>query len=131
MGRTMSKPHPNSATVSSTLAYMRHEHPVFTTRPHSMATQKALFQLDPAGTLSVREYPVPAPGPGEILVEIRAAGLNPVDWKMEEFKFVKEYPAVIGIDAAGVVKVVGEGVTSFVVGDKVYVLYCWGTVERY
>lgn len=87
-----------------------------------MATQKALFQLDPAGTLAVREYPVPSPGPGEILVEIRAAGLNPVDWKMEEFKFVKEYPAVIGIDAAGVVKVLGEGVTTLVVGDKVYVL---------
>lgn len=88
-----------------------------------MATQKALFQLDPTGTLAVREYPVPAPGPGEILVEIRAAGLNPVDWKMEEFKFVKEYPAVIGIDAAGVVKVVGEGVTSLAVGDQVYVYH--------
>ena len=94
-----------------------------------MATQKALFQLDPTGSLAVCEYPVPSPG--EILVEIRAAGLNPVDWKMEEFKFVKKYPAVIGIDAAGVVKVVGEGVTTLAVGDKVYVLYCSGTEERY
>lgn len=89
-----------------------------------MFTQKALFLVDPAGTLAVREYPVPTPGPGEILVEIHAAALNPVDWKMEEHKLVKEYPAVIGIDAAGIVKVLGEGVASLVVGDKVCVLNC-------
>lgn len=87
-----------------------------------MPTQKALFLVDPAGTLAVREYPVPTPGPGEILVEIHAAALNPVDWKMEEDKLVKEYPAVIGIDAAGIVHALGEGVTGLVVGDKVCVL---------
>lgn len=89
-----------------------------------MPTQKALFLVDPAGTLAVREYPVHTPGPGEILVEIHAAALNPVDWKMEASKLVKAYPAVIGIDAAGIVKVLGEGVTGLGVGDKVYVLKC-------
>lgn len=84
-----------------------------------MSAQKALFLVDPAGTLAVREYPVPTPGPGEILVEIHAAALNPVDWKMEESKLVKAYPAVIGIDAAGIVHALGEGVTGLVVGDKV------------
>lgn len=62
---------------------------------------------------------VDQPGPGEVLVRIEATALNPVDWKIQQTGyFVTEYPAVLGTDSAGVVVAVGEGVSKFVVGDK-------------
>lgn len=87
-----------------------------------MSTQKALYLVEAKGALAVRERDIPTPGPGEILVEIHATALNPVDWKIQAFDFfIKEYPAILGTDAAGIVKAVGEGVTNLAVGDKVYV----------
>ena len=82
--------------------------------------QKALFLLTPKGQLAVQEKDIPEPGPGEVVVQIYATALNPVDWKIKEYDFfIKEYPAILGTDAAGVVAKVGEGVTNVVVGDKV------------
>ena len=90
-----------------------------------MSTQKALYLVEAKGALAVRERDIPTPGPGEILVEIHATALNPVDWKIQAFDFfIKEYPAILGTDAAGIVKAVGEGVTNLAVGDKVYVFRC-------
>ncbi|MEU6091856.1 NADP-dependent oxidoreductase [Streptomyces sp. NPDC047085] len=68
----------------------------------------------------------PSPGPGQILVAVRAAGVNPVDWKQREgYRRPGEtaervFPAVFGNEAAGVVQEVGEGVTGFAVGDDVF-----------
>lgn len=91
----------------------------------TMSTQKALYLVEAKGALAVRERDIPTPGPGEILVEIHATALNPVDWKIQAFDFfIKEYPAILGTDAAGIVKAVGEGVTNLAVGDKVYVFRC-------
>jgi len=54
-------------------------------------------------------------------VKIEATALNPVDWKILKLGiFVEKYPAVIGYDIAGVVDDVGEGVSTFVKGDKVF-----------
>lgn len=87
-----------------------------------MSVQKALYLVEAKGALEVQERDIPAPGPGEILVEVHATGLNPVDWKIQTLGiFVKKYPVILGIDAAGIVKAVGEGVTTLAVGDKVYV----------
>ena len=86
------------------------------------AQQKALLLVEPKGELEVRTIDVPEPGPGEVLVEIYATALNPVDYVMQEHGyFVKEYPAVLGEDAAGIVKKVGDGVSTVAVGDRVYV----------
>ncbi len=68
--------------------------------------------------------PKPAPGPGQLLVEVRAAGVNPVDWKtragyLQEY-FQLQLPAVMGQEASGVVEAVGEGVEGFTVGDEVF-----------
>ncbi|MEW2298360.1 NADP-dependent oxidoreductase [Streptomyces sp. NPDC006655] len=67
----------------------------------------------------------PSPGPGELLIAVRAAGVNPVDWKLRgglRLPGVAEpvFPVVFGSEAAGVVEELGEGVTGFAVGDEVF-----------
>jgi NADPH:quinone reductase-like Zn-dependent oxidoreductase len=68
----------------------------------------------------------PEPGPGEVLVRVAAASINPVDWKMRsgaaKSRFPVEFPGILGRDVSGVVREVGEGVTSFEPGDKVFAL---------
>ena len=62
-------------------------------------------------------------GDDEILVQTLAIGLNPVDWKLPAYKLTwTTYPAIVGTDAAGEVVEVGEGVTNFKPGDKMYVI---------
>ncbi|KAI0684707.1 medium-chain dehydrogenase/reductase like protein [Cytidiella melzeri] len=85
-----------------------------------MSTQKALVLFEKQGSYAVRDIEVYKPGPGELLIEIKATGLNPVDWQIQSTGLYRtDFPVVLGIDAAGVVKEVGEGVTDFAVGDRV------------
>ncbi len=65
----------------------------------------------------------PTPGPGELLIAVRAAGVNPVDWKFRQ-GYLAEYvpldlPAVFGQEAAGSVEEVGQDVDGFSVHDEV------------
>lgn len=67
---------------------------------------------------------VPEPGAGEVRVRVAAVGVNPVDWKrrygwVEEF-YPTTFPAVPGLEFAGTVDALGEGVTGFAVGDEVF-----------
>lgn len=66
----------------------------------------------------------PHPGPGRIRVSVRAAGVNPVDWRIREGQVLGahpiELPSGVGLDAAGVVDEVGEGVESVEIGDHVF-----------
>ena len=95
-----------------------------------MSTHKALLLLEKQGSFAIRDVDTPKPGTGELLVEVRAVGLNPVDWKIQTNGIiVTDYPAVLGTDATGVVKEVGEGITAFAVGDRVYVLLCFPSVS--
>ncbi|KAL2151250.1 hypothetical protein VTH82DRAFT_6348 [Thermothelomyces myriococcoides] len=65
------------------------------------------------GPLSVQERPTPEPGPNEVLIEIKAVALNPIDHAQRDIGlFLSSYPAVIGCDAAGVVVKLGPGVTT-------------------
>ncbi|WP_063043697.1 NADP-dependent oxidoreductase [Nocardia pseudovaccinii] len=68
------------------------------------------------------ELPVPTPGPGEILVRVRAAGLNPTDWRHRGASglFLGEPPFVLGWDVSGEVVATGIGVTLFEPGDAVF-----------
>lgn len=73
--------------------------------------------------LRLRSIPTPSAGPGQVLVRVRAAGLNPLDTKIRAGKAAHAkhpLPAVLGIDMAGVVEAVGEGVTGFQPGDEVF-----------
>lgn len=71
------------------------------------------------------ELPVPEVGQGELVVRVRAAGVNPVDWKIRE-GMLKELhahklPHTLGWDASGTVAATGAGVAGFAVGDAVLV----------
>ncbi|RPD72424.1 GroES-like protein [Lentinus tigrinus ALCF2SS1-7] len=86
----------------------------------TLTQQKALFLPTKQGEFAIGLRDVPKPGAGDILVKNVAVGLNPVDWKIQAFGlFVEKYPTILGIDAAGVVEAVGEGVTSLKKGDRV------------
>ncbi|MFI9319152.1 NADP-dependent oxidoreductase [Kitasatospora aureofaciens] len=66
----------------------------------------------------------PHAGPGRIRIAVRAAGVNPVDWRIREGQKLgahpTELPSGVGLDAAGVVDEVGEGVEGVEVGDRVF-----------
>lgn len=74
--------------------------------------------------MSLGEQPEPHAGPGQIRIAVRAAGINPADWKRREGYLSGGQPLEgvgrLGLDAAGVVDEVGEGVQSFAVGDDVF-----------
>lgn len=66
----------------------------------------------------------PHAGPGQIRIAVRAAGVNPVDWRIREGQVLGahpiELPSGVGLDASGVVDEVGEGVEGAKVGDRVF-----------
>ncbi|MFJ6011682.1 NADP-dependent oxidoreductase [Streptomyces sp. NPDC092952] len=74
--------------------------------------------------LRVVDREVPRPGPGQVLVEVRAAGVNPLDWRLRSGAVAEmmpvEFPFVPGGDVAGVVAAVGADVTGFAAGDAVF-----------
>jgi len=83
-------------------------------------TQKALLLEEKFGKFIVGTRPVPKPGPGEVLVKVKAAALNPVDWKAHKLgRFLEIFPAVLGTDIAGDVEELGEGVIDFQKGDRI------------
>lgn len=75
--------------------------------------------------LKLREVPAPKAGPGQIRVRVTAAGLNPMDWFMTSdaetaARFGLSLPAGFGTDYAGIVDQVGDGVTGYMPGDRVF-----------
>ena len=71
--------------------------------------------------LELREVDRPRPGMTEVLVRVRAAGINPTDWKSRAGTgFPKKFPAIFGYDVAGVIEEVGLGVTLYRPGDEVF-----------
>ncbi|MBH9965842.1 zinc-binding dehydrogenase [[Bacillus] enclensis] len=70
--------------------------------------------------MKVEETEKPAPGNGELLVEVHAVGLNPVDYKTATNGMPSwTYPHILGLDVAGVVAEVGDGVTGWEKGDRI------------
>jgi len=72
--------------------------------------------------LELKEIPAPKPGPGEVLVRVHAAGVNPYDTYMRAgtYAIKPPLPYTPGSDAAGTVESVGDGVTRLKPGDRVY-----------
>jgi NADPH2:quinone reductase len=72
--------------------------------------------------MTLEEVPDPTPGPGQVLLRIGAAGVNPVDHYIRTGTYARKppLPYTPGMDAAGTVQAVGEGVTQASAGDRVY-----------
>ncbi len=91
-----------------------------------MPTMKAVtFTKGGPEHLSIAHVERPEPGPGEVLVRVTAAGVNPIDWKTRAGaglydNFDPSAPMILGWDVAGIVETVGAGVTRFREGDRVF-----------
>ena len=76
----------------------------------------------PAESIKVGELPTPDPGPGEVLVRVKAAAFNPIDLYLRSgmIAMPMSFPYVLGCDLAGKVERVGAGVSNLKVGDRVW-----------
>jgi NADPH:quinone reductase-like Zn-dependent oxidoreductase len=70
--------------------------------------------------LEIVDLPDPHPGPGQIRIAVRAAGLNPSDWKKRKGLMDQELPQTMGHEASGIVDELGDGVTDVAIGDRVF-----------
>jgi NADPH:quinone reductase-like Zn-dependent oxidoreductase len=76
--------------------------------------------------LKFEEYPDPVPGPGEVLVRVAAASVNPIDYKrragLTKDFYPLQFPSLIGVDMSGTVVKIGPGVEGFSAGDQVFAM---------
>jgi NADPH:quinone reductase len=79
-------------------------------------------ETGPPEVIKVGELPEPQPGPGQVLVKVRATALNPLDLYLRSglVPMPLAFPYVIGCDLAGTVAKLGQGATRFAVGDRVW-----------
>lgn len=83
-----------------------------------------IHSYGPAENFRIEEVPMPEPGPNDVLIEVYATAVNPIDWKMragtQSLVVRRKLPTTLGMDMAGVVEKVGERVTNFKPGDAVF-----------
>jgi len=79
--------------------------------------------------LEIVDLPDPHPGPGQIRITVRAAGVNPSDWKKRQGLMDGELPQTMGYEAAGVVDELGQGVVDVAIGDRVFGLSAEGAAQ--
>jgi NADPH:quinone reductase-like Zn-dependent oxidoreductase len=83
----------------------------------------AVIVKEYGGTPEVAELPTPQPGPGQVLIKLRAAGMNPMDRTLASGDWrpmPATFPMVLGADGAGVVEGTGEGESRFSAGQSVF-----------
>ena len=92
------------------------------------------FQVTRAGGPEVFErveVPRPVPGPGQLLVRVMAAGVNFAETYQRSGVCAVDYPFVPGVEAAGTVEEIGDGVTEFASGDRVATTEGAGSYAEY
>src|SRR5512143_4289192 len=98
--------------------------------PHEGGRMRAIWVSRHGGpeVLEVRDTPDPRPGPGQVLVRVRAAGLNFADimGRLGLYPDAPRPPCVLGYEAAGMVEQLGSGVTSLAPGQRVLALSRFG-----
>jgi NADPH:quinone reductase-like Zn-dependent oxidoreductase len=70
--------------------------------------------------LEIADLPDPHPGPGEVRIAVRAAGVSLSDWKKRQGLMDPELPQTLGYEAAGIVDEIGDGVRDVAVGNRVF-----------
>jgi NADPH2:quinone reductase len=82
-----------------------------------------IHQAGAPDVMKLEECPALKPGPGQVVVRVKAAGVNPVDTYIRSglYPIKRETPYTPGLDAAGVVEAIGDGVGHTRIGDRVYV----------
>jgi NADPH:quinone reductase-like Zn-dependent oxidoreductase len=85
---------------------------------------RAIAEETFGGPIALMDLPSPEIGAGEVLIRVRAAGVNPFDWKVADGELKDQmkhsFPLILGFDAAGVIERVGADVTDLAEGDEVY-----------
>jgi NADPH:quinone reductase-like Zn-dependent oxidoreductase len=85
-----------------------------------------VYQYGGPEVLKYEDYPDPVPGPGEVLVRVAAASVNPIDYKrragLTKDFYPMTFPGLIGVDMAGTIVKLGPGVTDFSIGDQVFAM---------
>ena len=84
---------------------------------------RAITVTEYGATPAIAEMPTPQPGPGQVLLKMRAAGMNPMDRTLASGDWrpmPATFPMVLGADGAGVVEKLGEGTSRFSVGDDLF-----------
>jgi len=89
------------------------------TQAETMRTIRFHEYGEPADVLRLEQAALPKPAADRIRVRVHACGLNPADWALCRGLFARDLPRGIGLDVAGTVDAVGEGVTNVAVGDRV------------
>ncbi|WP_259404044.1 NADP-dependent oxidoreductase [Microbispora sp. H10949] len=97
-----------------------------------------MHRIGEPGVLTVEELPRPEPGPGDVLVRVHAAGVNPPDWYArrgfagipEDIRPTLPLPYTPGSDVSGTVAAVGHGVTEWREGDEVFGLVRFPSLEN-
>ncbi|MEU8413362.1 NADP-dependent oxidoreductase [Amycolatopsis japonica] len=93
-----------------------------------------ITQYGEPDVLRLTDAPLPEPGPGQVRVAVKAAGVNPIDWKIRSGAMAEawpvDFPHILGLELAGVVDAVGEG-ADFAVGDEVFGWSETGTYAEY
>lgn len=86
-------------------------------------SMKAAVVNEPDAPFRVTQIARPQPAAGQVLIRIKASGVNPLDTKIRAGRAPhaqQPLPAVLGLDLAGVIEALGDGVTAFRIGDEVY-----------
>ena len=102
-----------------------------------MTKMMKAVRIDAYGDNSVIQFvdrPRPEPGAGEVRVAIRAAGVNPIDWKIRSGagqRMGMTLPIYLGSEIAGIVDAVGDGVKAFMIGDAVFGMVTLGGFAEY
>src|ERR1700683_1938891 len=89
-------------------------------RSERMLKAVSFNQFGGPEVLEIVDLPDPHPGPGQVRIAVRAAGVNPSDWKKRKGLMDEQLPQHLGYEAAGVVCDQTQGVADVVVGDRVF-----------
>ncbi|XP_077978844.1 synaptic vesicle membrane protein VAT-1 homolog [Glandiceps talaboti] len=104
-----------------------------TTSNKSMSKTIVLTGFSGFDKLQTLQYEIPQPKKGEVLVEVKACGLNFAEISARQGLYVPmpKLPLVMGLECAGVISKLGEGVTELTVGTRVACLHEWGLWSEY